>query len=398
MPDIRSRILMYTQQLKHLDCSKDDLIGKIKQLPLLDQFALIVHDKDEKEDNSPVTPHIHLVLCFSQRVRITQIAKKLNQKSQYFEAMTKRGNDLKTSYNNAMAYLVHQTLQAKKQGKHQYDPAEVIANFDYTKLINDLKQSTFYTPKQVLAEFNSNNITKLEALRRIKESNSPRIPQYIASINKIDEINNQIKQQNWIKDHEKRHNPITIIWIFGTAGVGKTEFAKHIAKKHSPDSKYDFTGSTKDLFQTIGTASSLIIDEIRPKDIKFNDLLKITDPFNYRKLAPSRYHDKAIIADTIILTSPYSPIQFFLKYKLDNNDSFKQLQRRITITIEVTNKQIIQLTPHTKPTVKLTSNELLNAITLDKTYSLTYTDQAISTNTFIKLPSQQSKLTLADLL
>ena len=142
----------------------------------------------------------------------------------------------------------------------------------------------------------------------------------------------------------------------------------------------------------------MIIDEIRPKDIKFNDLLKITDPYNYRKFAPSRYYDKAIIADTIIFTSPYSPIHFFQKYKLDNNDNFKQLQRRITLTIEVTDKQIIQLDPITKPTIKLTPDELLNAIALDQTYSITYTNRAISKNLYIKTNPQQSNLLLSDLL
>lgn len=389
---------MFTQQLKHLNCYKEELIEKVKQLPYIDQYALIVHNKDTKEDGSPVTSHIHLVLCFNQRVRVTQIAKALKQKSQYFEIMTKRGKNIETSKNNAMAYLVHQTEQARQQGKCQYNPSDVIANFDYKQLITKLKQTLFYTPKQVLMDFNAGNINKLEALQRIKNSNSPRIPQYVSSLNKIEEINNKTKQYNWIKEHEKTHKPIIIIWIFGPAGVGKTEFAKHIAIKYSTNNNYDFTGSTRDLFQNIETASSLIIDEIRPKDIKFNDLLKITDPYNYRKFAPSRYHDKAIIADTIIFTSPYSPIQFFQKYNMDNQDSFKQLQRRIAITIEITNKQIIQLTPLIKPNIKLTQAELLNAITLDQTYSVTYVQQAINNNTFIKLKLQQSKLSLTDLL
>ena len=389
---------MFTQQSEYLNYSTADLVKKVQKLPYLEQYAFIIHDKDVKQDGSPVNPHVHLVLCFNQRVRITQIAKELKQKSQYFETMTKRGKDLETSKNNAMAYLVHQTLQAKEQDKYQYNPSEVIANFNYEELINSLKQSSFYSPKQVLADFNSGNIDKLEALNRIKASNSPRIPQYVSSINKIDEINVLIKQKNWIKTHEKSHKPIKVIWIFGPAGVGKTEFAKHIALKYSPDNKYDFTGSTRDLFQNIGSAPSLIIDEIRPKDIRFNDLLKMTDPYNYRKFAPSRFHDKAIIADTIIFTSPYSPIHFFQKYKLDNNDNFKQLQRRITLTIEVTDKQIIQLTPQIQPTIKLTTDELLNAIALNQTYSITYTDKAISKNTFIKHNSQQSTLSLADLL
>ena len=398
MQDIRSQILMFTQQLEYLNCPKEELIAKVKQLPYLDQYAIIVHDKDTKQDGSPVTPHIHLVLCFTQRIRITQIAKELSQKAQYFETMTKRGKNLETSRNNAMAYLVHQTLQARKQGKHQYDPAEVNANFDYITLINNLKKATFYAPKQILADFNAGNINKLEALKRITDSNSSHIPQYISSLNKIEEINNRTKQANWIKAHEKNKKPIISIFIFGPSGVGKTELAKHIARKYSPDNSFDFTGSTRDLFQNIGTSSSLIIDEIRPEDIKFNDLLKITDPYNYRKFAPSRYYDKAIIADTIIFTSPYSPIQFFNKYKLDNNDTFQQLQRRIAITIEVTTKQIIQLTPIKKPTIKLSQDELLNAIALDQTYSVTYIQQAISKNTFFKPNSQQSTLSLADLL
>ena len=57
MPDIRSQILMFTQQLKHLDCSKEELIEKVKQLPYLDQYALITHDKDVKENDTSVSSY-----------------------------------------------------------------------------------------------------------------------------------------------------------------------------------------------------------------------------------------------------------------------------------------------------------------------------------------------------
>lgn len=337
---------MFTQQLTYLNCSKEELITKVKHLPYLTKFALIVHDKDVKLDNSPIVPHIHLVITFSKRVRITQIAKRLEQSQQYFESMTKRGKSLKASKNNAFAYLIHQTTQARKQGKYQYNPLEVVANFSYTSYISQLQQNQplLFSPKQILSDYNQNKITKLEALRRLKESNSPNLPQYLSTIKKIDEINNKIKQAKWIKEHEQNQIPIKVIWIFGESGSGKTNLAKHIAEKVSPNNNYDFTGTSRDAFQDINMQPVLIIDEIRPHDIKFNDLLKLLDNYNFRKNAPSRYHDKHIIADTIIITSPLSPIEFYEQYNLTQSDSFYQLARRISITLQLTPSEIKELT------------------------------------------------------
>ena len=103
MSDIRSQVIMFTQQLPYLKCSKKELVMKVKHLPYLTQFALIVHDKDVKPDNSPIVPHLHLVICFSKRVRIAQVSKRLEQSQQYFESMTKRGKSLNVSRNNALA-------------------------------------------------------------------------------------------------------------------------------------------------------------------------------------------------------------------------------------------------------------------------------------------------------
>lgn len=397
MPDIRTQALMFTQQLSYLP-KVSVFIEKVKQLNNLQRFAAIVHDKDTDKNGEPVKPHLHVMMEFSARIRPDSIAKKLSQKPQYFEVMSKRGQSLEYAVNNGFAYLIHATYQARKDKKHQYSIDDVIANFDYPTFIAEIQQQIQNSPKNILNDLNKGNISKYEAIKRLQSCGGLIVQRYLPAIDKIIEARNIIKQEKWIRNKEKTHEPIRIIWIFGPAGVGKTEFAKHIALKTSNDETFDFTGSTKDLFQNTGTAPSLIIDEIRPKDIKFNDLLKITDPYNYRKFAPSRYHDKAIIANTIIFTSPYSPIQFFEKYKLDNNDSFNQLQRRITAVIQITDKQIIQLVTQTKPTTKLSQNELLNAIALNQTYSITYTEKAISKNIFNKPTPQQANLSLAELL
>lgn len=397
MSDIRTQALMFTQQLSYLP-KVSEFIKKVKQLKNLKRFAAIVHDKDTDKDGKAVKPHLHVMMEFSARIRPESIAKQLGQKPQYFEIMTKRGQSLEYAVNNGFAYLIHSTYQAKKDRKYQYPLDSVVANFDYPSFIAEIKQQIENSPKNILNDLNEGNISKYEAIIRLQTCGGLTVQRFLPAIDKIVNARRTVLQERWIKEKEKSHSPIKIIWIFGPAGVGKTEFAKHIATKYSPDNKYDFTGSTKDLFQTTGVASSLIIDEVRPKDIKFNDLLKITDPYNYRKFAPSRYHDKAIIADTIIFTSPYSPIQFFNHYKLDNNDSFSQLQRRITITVKISDKQIIQLSPVRKPTIKLSQDELLNAIALDQTHSITYTQQAVTNNTFIKSQPIHDSLTLADLL
>lgn len=48
------------------------------------------------------------------------MAKILGDKPQYVEAWVGDAN-------NGYAYLVHATRQAQKDGKHRYDPGEVIA-------------------------------------------------------------------------------------------------------------------------------------------------------------------------------------------------------------------------------------------------------------------------------
>ena len=63
--------------------------------------------------------------------------------------------------------------------------------------------------------------------------------------------------------------------------------------------------------------------------------------------APSRYFDKALTADLIIITTPYNPLQFYYElfgYKSNMIDSFGQLNRRITLTINMTDTEIFTAT------------------------------------------------------
>ena len=94
---------------------------------------------------------------------------------------------------------------------------------------------------------------------------------------------------------------------------------------------------------------------------KYQDLLRILDPFSIRTgvNAPARYTDKALAADLIIVTSPYSPYEFWLeqfstlvKYNFDvrraslaeeGEDDFDQLDRRIGVTIRLEQDFVYQM-------------------------------------------------------
>lgn len=136
---------------------------------------------------------------------------------------------------------------------------------------------------------------------------------------------------------------VQTIWIYGQAGTGKTSLAKdYAAKKGQP---YFIAGSSRDTFQMYSGQHTLILDELRPETIPYHDLLRITDPFGVvdEVMAPSRYVDKALACDLIIVTTPYNPYQFYRELfpsGIVGPDRFDQLQRRISLTLGLTDKTI----------------------------------------------------------
>ena len=115
------------------------------------------------------------------------------------------------------------------------------------------------------------------------------------------------------------------------------------------------SGSSRDPFQLYAGQSCIILDELRPRRIEYDDLLKITDPrsIEHGVMAPARYADKALACDLIIITSPYDPRffyeeQFGLRRDIngrctDNDiDPFEQLHRRITLVIYMTEDEILR--------------------------------------------------------
>lgn len=349
-PSKKAKNMMYAQQLQHLPAgiqNRDDLVNLIESKLRPKRYAIIVHDKDTDKTGQSKTPDLHIMLSFDNARSLNHVAKILGDKPQYVQAWTGDAN-------NGYAYLIHATRQAQNAGKYRYDPSEVTANFDYAALVRKIgleveqaKVERSMKPTVLLDMLYTGAITKQELEQQLTGSAYGR---YRRQIDDIWSKRLQNLAAEWREEMVKQGKKIQVIWICGPAGTGKTRLAKQYAEK--ADQPYFISGSSRDPFQGYAGEHTLILDELRPKTIQYEDLLRILDPHSITGgvMAPSRYADKALACDLIIITSPYSPRHFYNEIFPDIYtaiagytkaiDGFDQLDRRIALTIQMTANEI----------------------------------------------------------
>lgn len=329
--------MMYEQQLKHLPAqSIDNLIDRIQNNLKPKKYAVVLHDKDIDEQGQLIEPHVHAMLSFDNARSLSSVARQLGDKPQYVEAW--KGNS-----NNGYAYLTHRTDDAKD--KYQYNPKAVIANFDYPELLKqisaEISSKNSKSIKLLLDLLYNGSITKSELEAQLTGSQYGRYKNQIENVyaKRLQNLAEQFR-----KEMLEQGKQVQVIWIYGTSGTGKTSLAKDYADK--ANQPYFITGSSRDIFQNYSGQHTLIMDELRPNIIPYADLLRILDPFENNKMLPSRYNDKSLACDLIIITTPYNPYEFYQEifgYNYNQpayarqraTDSFEQLLRRITLIIEM---------------------------------------------------------------
>ena len=345
----KSTNMMYVQQLAHLPAKDLDTLKEIvEQKVQPKRYAMILHDKEQDKEGNPRPPDVHVMMTFDNARYVTSVAKILGDAPQYLEVWD--GN-----HENGYAYLVHATKKAREEGKHQYDPEEVIANFDYPDFLIQIRTKTAnaaqpkdLTAKNLLDALYAGVLPKEEVERRMTGS---QLAYYMRQIDIVWQKVLENQAAEWRKEMIAQGKQITVIWLYGTSGTGKTRLARDLAERENRP--YYVAGSSRDVFQDYAGEHTIILDELRPKVLAYQDLLRILDPFCARTgvKAPARYVDKTLAADMIIVTSPYSPHKFWQEQFstiVKNNgsvtkqslaergvDGFDQLARRISVTIKL---------------------------------------------------------------
>lgn len=321
--------MMYVQQLEHLKFkSFDELINNvdsyIKEKDLNYEFAGILHDKDLDENDEIVKPHIHLQFYCQNKLSSRELKAMTKEDSmQYFDYMDNKVESFK--------YLIHDTNNSRS--KYQYSMYDVRANFDYIDYIESTRSESSNLD-DVLKEVIEGRLN----YRDISKDNDLSIL-YVKHRQKFDNAF-QIALEK--KAQTEEGSRVSSIWIHSKmSGIGKTYLAKQKAQEYIENVGREMsiyqTSAGNDLFQYYKGEEIIIIDDFRAMDISYHELLRLLDPFNTTSVR-SRYSNKVITADLIIITSMLSPFDYYKEVvglENQNNEPIDQLLRRLAYVIDL---------------------------------------------------------------
>jgi Plasmid replication protein len=270
-------------------------------------YWFIKHNPDLEtysgEEDYENKEHFHIVIKFKNPMPFESIKKRFP----YGNIQSAR------NVKDAVQYLVH----ANDKTKEQYSWDSIISNSenpDLYKFDEDAK-----TLEWVFEEIDAG---------RIREYNQfTEIPPEIWR-------NNRQKIENALLYFRERicmdkHRNIVVRFVGGSTGFGKTTLAKRYCE--GKNMSYCISSSSNDALQDYKGEQVLILDDLRDDSFSFHDLLKILD--NHTKSsARSRYHNKAFIGETIIITSSV-PLKDW--YKDISAEDRRQLFRRIKCVYEM---------------------------------------------------------------
>lgn len=270
-------------------------------------YWFIEHMADEEVS----TTHYHIVIKFKNPMPFDAI------KSKFPYGNIESARNIKAT----VQYLVHYNDKSKVQ----YDWADIVTNcVDITPYKIQSSSQQEITIQKIMEEIDKGII------REYNQFISIPIELWSKHKTRIENALTYYRERICMD----KNREINVIFLSGETGSGKTTFAKQYCE--SVKKSFCVSSSSNDPMQDYKGEDVLILDDLRDSDYKFTDLLKILD--NHTKsTVKSRYHNKAFIGDTIIITS-YKPLTDW--YYDVPSESKHQLYRRIKQMHKFTDEKI----------------------------------------------------------
>lgn len=325
-------------------------LGKMKK------WAWILHDKDEGRE-----PHIHVYGQPRSPMKTSSIVNAFGVRENQIE-------NIKGTWADAMDYLTH----GNAPEKYQYDESEVHANFDWKASAAQSKRNRAKRIEGIVEKIGTGEIRQYNLTEHVSVSD------FTTFRRKIDSAFTW--RRTYVQAHlEELVDMKNIVWVFGKTGTGKTTFAKQLAKVENL--MYALTSCGKNMFDEYRDEPCLIMDDLRPSDMRFSDLLGILDPYNF-KAAQARYANKALQTQMIIVTTTYTPERFCKECNGEelNAEDERQLYRRINAVYEATESEMIEYMYNEECTGREITNRWPNLwlITAKRKAKKRETSQAVS--------------------
>lgn len=140
-------------------------------------FAIILHDRDKREDGTLKTPHLHIVLHYESRVYGSLILSTIQQAIGSLFSVNQVTCEYCSNIRGSIRYLIHKD----DINKFQYDFKDIYSNFDLDCYMEDIKNLTIETIENVC--LSSKKLIDVYKSLGIKFTK-----QYFQVINKIWEI------------------------------------------------------------------------------------------------------------------------------------------------------------------------------------------------------------------
>lgn len=305
------------ERLKAHDNPLDWLEQQTKSLQHIEDYAVILHDLDTGAD------HYHVAITLKQPMRIKAIAQAFGQQPNIVEMWTGH-------IQNMWSYLTHQTTKAKAEkadylpylyntNKSRWSDPTLQEQAKHKRIVAGNKKEVDLLAEQIILGL----ITKRDLLRH------EHVMTYWRNKTKLDRAL-QVRTESLIIDPPS----CKTYYIHGKSRSGKSTYARALAENRYPNS-WAFASAGNDPLQDYMGEKCLILDDFRPEDYQLNHLLALIDPYHRNRTHKSRYYNKGLATELILITN-VAPLDDVVQYYTGHNrEDPKQITARIDKVIDM---------------------------------------------------------------